>query len=143
MSIETSGHTPTDRAELLSRTADIVSAYVSNNGVEGTALPSLISSVHAELAGLGKEPAEPEPVPAVPIKKSVTPAAITCLECGKKFKMLKRHLNTDHGQTPDDYRKRWNLGHDYPMVAPNYSLKRTELAVKIGLGRHPKRAKKA
>ncbi len=93
--------------------------------------------MHQALAALGPEEAAPRPEPAVPIKQSVTPDYIVCLEDGKKQKMIKRHLKTAHDMTPDDYRKRWGLPRDYPMVAPNYAKQRSELAKKIGLGRKP------
>jgi len=138
-----------DRAQFLTLTADIVAAYVGNNAVATSDLPSVISDVFTKLSKLG-EPEEPEVelTPAVPIKKSVTPDGITCLECGKTFKMLKRHLRTDHDLEPTEYRAKWGLGHDYPMTAPNYSDTRKALAKKIGLGRKPKakpsrRSKKA
>ena len=129
-----------DHSELLALTSDIVAAHVSNNSVAGADLPALIESVFGTLSSLGPEAAEPEVEmkPAVAIKKSVTDDHIVCLEDGKKMKMLKRHLMTDHGLTPDEYRAKWGLSHEYPMVAPNYALKRQELAKKIGLGRKPK-----
>jgi predicted transcriptional regulator len=121
-------------------TTDIVAAYVSNNPVPISALPELIASIAASLNGLvnGAAPAEPEPQnPAVPIKKSVTPDYIVSLEDGKPFKSLKRHLMTSYGMTPDEYRAKWNLPSDYPMVAPNYSKARSALAKSAGLGRKP------
>jgi predicted transcriptional regulator len=122
-------------------TAEIVSAYVSNNPVPAGALPELIASVAASLSGLvnGAAPAETvEPQkPAVPIKKSVTPDYIISLEDGRKFKSLKRHLQTSYGMTPDEYRAKWNLPTEYPMVAPNYSAVRSTMAKTIGLGRKP------
>ena len=132
--------TPVDHSELLALTSDIVAAHVSNNSISGTDLPSLIQSVFTTLSTLGAEAAEPEVElkPAVPVKRSISDDHIVCLEDGKKMKMLKRHLMTDHGLTPDEYRAKWGLSHDYPMVAPNYALKRQELAKKIGLGRKPK-----
>ena len=124
---------------LLTLAADIVSAHVSNNTVSPTDLPRLIQSVYGSLAGLGKEaPVEEKREPAVSIRASVKPDALTCLECGAKMKMLKRHLASDHGLTPVEYRARWNLGADYPMVAADYAARRKELAVKIGLGRKQK-----
>ncbi|BAV52619.1 MucR family transcriptional regulator (plasmid) [Mesorhizobium loti] len=122
-------------------TADVVSAYVSNNPVPMGDLPSLIGQVHAALRGTaaGGSAAKPEPIePAVPIKKSVTPEYIISLEDGKKFKSLKRHLSTHYGLTPDEYRAKWGLPADYPMVAPNYAAARSALAKTIGLGRKPK-----
>jgi predicted transcriptional regulator len=127
-----------DRAErLLEFTADIVSAFVSNNTVAVSDLPLLISSTHAGLAGLGAAPVEePEvrPEPAVSIRASIKPDYVVCLEDGKKLKMLKRHLMTHYNLTPDQYRRRWGLNADYPMVAPNYAEQRRVLAKKIGLG---------
>jgi len=120
---------------LLELTAEIVSAHVSNNSVAVSDLPGLIQQVYATLAAVGKAPAQPErPQPAVPIKKSVHPDYIICLEDGKKLKMLKRHLKTAYNMTPEQYRERWQLPPDYPMVAPNYAKHRSSLAKKIGLG---------
>jgi len=130
----------TDMQEtLITLTSDIVAAHVSNNSVSLADLPTLISNVHTALAGLGsKEPApEPMPEPAVSIRTSIKNDYIVCLEDGKKLKMLKRHLMTRYNMTPDQYRTRWNLPADYPMVAPAYAEKRRELAKKIGLGRKP------
>ncbi|HYJ30093.1 MAG TPA: MucR family transcriptional regulator [Allosphingosinicella sp.] len=121
---------------LVSLTADIVSAHVSNNSVAVSDLATLIQNVHNALAGLGKVQEEP-PVkqdPAVSIRSSIKPDYVVCLEDGLKMKMLKRHLMTDHGLTPDQYRQKWGLGADYPMVAPNYAEQRRALAKKIGLG---------
>lgn len=129
--------------DLLSLVSDIVCAHTSNNAVPADALPELIRSVHGALSSLGQEPAvaaEEERKPAVSVRSSVRPDAIACLECGTRFKMLKRHLVTDHGLTPAEYRARWSLAADYPLVAPNYAAQRKELAVKIGLGRKPKAA---
>ena len=122
---------------LMSLTADIVAAHVSHNRVTAADLPGLIQSVYGALNGLGQAPApvEKKREPAVSVRSSVKPDALTCLECGQKLKMLKRHLSTDHGLTPDAYRARWNLAKDYPIVAPDYAAKRKELALKIGLGR--------
>ena len=118
--------------------ADIVSAYVSNNSVPSGDLPALINDVHGALlrvaGGISNAAAE-APKPAVPIKKSVTPDYIICLDNGKKFKSLKRHLRTDHNLSPEDYRSKWGLPRDYPMVAANYAASRSELATKMGLGR--------
>ncbi len=132
------------REEMISFTSHVVSAYVSNNAVATSDLPGLIETVYGSLNRAGT-PAEPEAEqkPAVSVKKSITNAAITCLECGKGQKMLKRHLMTAHGMTPDEYRAKWNLPYDYPMVAPDYAEKRRDLAKKIGLGRKPATAKKA
>ncbi len=132
-------HAP--RAEDLLRLAsDIVSAYVSNNPVPAADLPNMIRSVHATLGGLasdgGSEGVPGGHKPAVPIKKSITPDFIICLEDGKKLKMLKRYLRSNYDLTPEDYRIKWGLPADYPMVAPNYAAKRSEFAKKIGLGRH-------
>ena len=125
-----------DLSELLTLTVDIVASHVSNNGVPVSELPQLIQHVYAALAELGKEaaPAAEKPAPAVPIRKSITPDYIFCLEDGKKLKMLKRHLKTAYDLTPDQYRERWGLASDYPMVAPNYAEQRRDLAKKIGLG---------
>ena len=125
---------------LLTLAADIVSAHVSNNAVTADQLPVLIQSVYASLADLGQPPApvEEKREPAVPVRSSVRPDAIACLECGAKLKMMKRHLATDHGLTPAEYKARWKLAADYPMVASEYAAKRKELAVKIGLGRKPR-----
>ncbi|MFM2042699.1 MAG: transcriptional regulatory protein MucR [Pseudomonadota bacterium] len=127
--------------ELLSLTADIVAAHVSNNTVPVSDLPSLIEQVYRALSNLGQEPmAAPErPQPAVPIKKSVTPDYIICLEDGKKLKMLKRHLKTAYDMSPEEYRDRWGLPADYPMVAPNYAKQRSRLAKQIGLGTRARR----
>jgi predicted transcriptional regulator len=126
-------------ADVLGLTAQIVSAHVSNNSVTMDALPSLIQEVYKTLAGVGKEPTQPErPQPAVPIKKSVFADHIVCLEDGKKLKMLKRHLKTAYNMTPEQYRERWSLPPEYPMVAPNYARHRSSLAKKIGLGTKPR-----
>ena len=119
-------------AELLEHTTRIVAAHVANNAIPAFDLPRLIATVHETLATLGPVP---KPTPAVPIKQSVKPAYIVCLEDGQRGKMLKRHLKTAHGMTPDEYRQRWRLPRDYPMVAPNYAKQRSALAKKIGLGR--------
>lgn len=124
---------------LITLTSDIVAAHVANNNVAVDEVPSLIANVYGALSGLGETaPAvEAKPEPAVSIRSSVKPDYVVCLECGKKMKMLKRHLATDHGMTTEDYRARWGLNADYPMVAPNYAKTRRELAKKIGLGRKP------
>ncbi|MFM7029366.1 MAG: MucR family transcriptional regulator [Chakrabartia sp.] len=124
---------------LISLTADIVAAHVSNNSVAVSDLPHLISNVHGALSGLGADgrPAETPLEPAVSVRASIKPDYIVCLEDGKKLKMLKRHLMTHYGMTPDEYRTKWGLPRDYPMVAPNYAEQRRTLAVKIGLGRKP------
>jgi predicted transcriptional regulator len=123
---------------LITLTADIVAAHVSNNSVAVSDLPMLIGNVHSALSGLsGGTAAVVAPEPAVPIRTSVKRDYIVCLEDGKKLKMLKRHLMTHYGMTPDDYRAKWGLAADYPMVAPAYAETRRELAKKIGLGRAP------
>lgn len=123
---------------MLRMTAEIVSAYVSKNTVPAQQIPDLINTVFVSLSGL-QEPLEEqanEPLkPAVPIRKSVTPEYVVCLEDGKKLKMLKRHLRSTYNMSPDEYRARWGLPADYPMVAPNYAQQRSEFAKKIGLGR--------
>lgn len=120
-------------------TTEIIVAHVSNNNVPVAELPSLISSVHAALANLGEAPSPPQLAPAVSIRASVKPDYIICLEDGKRMKMLKRHLMTQYGMTPDEYREKWGLPDDYPMVALNYAALRSDLAKKIGLGRTPRR----
>ncbi len=124
---------------LITLTSDIVAAHVSNNNVDVNDLPSLITNVYGALSGLGQQTpvVEVRPEPAVSVRASVKPDYIVCLEDGKKLKMLKRHLMTHYNMTPEQYRARWNLPADYPMVAPNYAEKRRELAKKIGLGRKP------
>jgi len=125
-------------AEVLQMTTKVVSAYVGYNSVGETQIPEVIKSVYASLAGLDghTEPgAKAKQKPAVPIKKSITPDYVICLEDGMKFKMLKRHLRTTYGLSPEDYRVRWGLGSDYPMVAPNYSKRRSAFAKQIGLGK--------
>ncbi len=124
-------------AELLEHTTRIVAAHIANNPIAAAELPSVIATVHQALAALGPEEAAAKPKPAVSIKQSVKPDYIVCLDDGKKLKMLKRHLKTAYNMTPDDYRKRWGLPSDYPMVAPNYAATRSKLAKKIGLGRKP------
>ena len=127
--------------ELLRMTADVVAAYVKHNTLSTGDLPGVINAVHASLANLdGDYGADKEPPkPAVPVRKSVTPDYIVCLEDGKKLKMLKRHLRTSYDMTPDEYRSKWKLGPDYPMVAPNYAKRRSEFAKKIGLGQKARR----
>ena len=126
------------QTDLLELTSEIVSAHASNNTVAANDLPQILKDVFATLQnlGTGAQPQE-RPQPAVPVKKSVTPDHIICLEDGKKLKMLKRHLKTSYNMTPEEYRERWGLPADYPMVAPNYAKKRSSLAKKIGLGRKP------
>ncbi|GGG39689.1 MucR family transcriptional regulator [Chelatococcus composti] len=124
-------------ANYIELAADIVSAYVSNNSVASSDLPALIGEVHGALmrvAGGAVEAPVEAPKPAVPIKKSVTPDFIICLEDGKKFKSLKRHLRTQYNMTPEQYREKWGLPADYPMVAPNYAKARSQLAKEMGLG---------
>jgi predicted transcriptional regulator len=124
---------------LITHTTDIVVSYVANNSLGADDVSSLIRNVFGTLASLGQESAAPEarPDPAVSIRSSIKRDHVVCLEDGKKMKMLKRHLMTDHGLTPDEYRARWGLPADYPMVAPDYADKRRDLAKKIGLGRKP------
>lgn len=125
----------------VSLTADIVTAHVSNNITSVSDLPRLIQSVHEALTGLGTPQAAPETAqePAVPVRLSIKPDYIVCLEDGKKLKMLKRHLMTSYKMTPADYRAKWKLPADYPMVAPNYAKQRRSLALKIGLGTKPRK----
>lgn len=121
---------------LIALTSDIVAAHVSNNSVAVSDLPLIINNVHSALSSLsGKAAEQARPDPAVPIKSSIKPDYIVCLEDGKKLKMLKRHLMTHYGMTPDEYRVKWGLPSNYPMVAPNYAEKRRELAKAIGLGK--------
>ncbi|HSK41946.1 MAG TPA: MucR family transcriptional regulator [Arenibaculum sp.] len=124
---------------LIELTTQIVVAYVSQSPVTASDLPNTINTVYAALNSVGSapEPVAEKQKPAVPIKKSVTPDYIVCLEDGKKLKMLKRHLRSTYGLTPDEYRAKWNLPLDYPMVAPNYAARRSEFAKSIGLGRKP------
>lgn len=124
---------------LMTLTADIVAAHVSNNSVAVSDLPTLITNVHSALVGLGSRAPEPEvrPEPAVSIRASIKPDYIVCLDDGKRLKMLKRHIMTHYGMTPDEYRAKWGLPADYPMVSPNYAEQRRGLAIKIGLGRKP------
>lgn len=128
-------------SELLSLTTNIVAAHVSNNTVAVGDLPALIRDVYQTLSSVGgsAEKESERPTPAVPIKKSVTPEFIICLEDGKQLKMLKRHLKTAYNMTPEEYRERWDLPADYPMVAPNYARQRSKLAKQIGLGTRAKR----
>lgn len=127
----------TESQELVELTAKIVAAYVSNNSINSSELPQLINETHAALAratGQVVEPDREEQRPKVAVKKSVMPDYIICLEDGKKFKSLKRHLRTHYNMTPEEYREKWGLPHDYPMVAPNYARQRSDLAKKMGLG---------
>ena len=130
-------------SELLALTTEIVAAHVSNNTVPVGDLPQLINQVYNSLANIGSVPAAPaeRPQPAVPIKKSVHPVFIVCLEDGKKLKMLKRYLRSRYNMSPEEYRKRWNLPPDYPMVAPAYAARRSDFAKQIGLGRGVRRRK--
>jgi MucR family transcriptional regulator, transcriptional regulator of exopolysaccharide biosynthesis len=134
----------TSGGSFIELTASIVSAYVSNNPVPSAELPALIGQVHTALkrvsTGHGEMPSEPLK-PAVPIKKSITPDYLICLEDGKKFKSLKRHLRTQYNLSPDQYREKWGLGSDYPMVAPNYAAARSDLAKQMGLGQQRRRRK--
>jgi predicted transcriptional regulator len=128
-------------ADLMGLTAEIVAAHVSNNPVSLADLPNLIQEVYRTLASVGLPVAKPQPErpqPAIAIKKSITPEYLICLEDGKKLKMLKRHLQTSYNMTPEQYRERWGLTPDYPMVAPNYAKHRSSLAKKIGLGTKPR-----
>ena len=123
-------------------TAEIVSAYVSNNTVASADIPALINQVHSALVRVsnGEAPASSEPLkPAVPVKRSINPDYIVCLEDGKKFKSLKRHLRTQYNMTPEQYREKWGLPVDYPMVAPNYAEARSQLAKQMGLGQQRRR----
>jgi predicted transcriptional regulator len=135
-----------DNAQLLEMTADIVSAYVGNNNVQVTEVPGLISSIHAALSQISTGVVEVEPEikePAVSVRKSITPDFLICLEDGRKFKSLKRHLRTKYNISPEEYRAKWGLPKDYPMVAPNYAKARSDLAKQMGLGqggRKPARA---
>jgi predicted transcriptional regulator len=132
-----------DKSEIIEMTADIVSAYVGNNAVAADDLASLIQSVHRALSGVT---GAPEPVevaqkePAVPIKRSIQPDHLVCLEDGRKFKSLKRHLRTKYNMSPEDYRAKWGLPKDYPMVAPSYAKARSELAKQMGLGQGGRQA---
>ena len=133
-----------DKPEIIEMTADIVAAYVSNNSVSSADLPAVIQQVHRALAGVmdgaaAQEPAPPA-TPAVSIKKSITPDYLICLEDGRKFKSLKRHLRTKYDMSPEQYRAKWNLPKDYPMVAPNYAQARSALAKQMGLGQGGRKA---
>ena len=130
-----------DKTTLIDMTADIVAAYVSANSVPPAELPGLIRSIHKALGGVSvSAPVEPPPKePAVPAKKSITPEHLICLEDGRKFKSLKRHLRSKYGLSPEDYRAKWGLPKDYPMVAPNYARARSDLAKRMGLGQGGRR----
>ena len=128
------------KAALLKQTTRIAAAYMVNNQVPASDIAALLHTVHSTLVTLGQPMRIEAPAPftpAVPIRKSVTPAYIVCLEDGRRLKMLKRHLRSTYGMTPDDYRTKWGLPHDYPMVAPAYAERRSQLAKDIGLGRRP------
>jgi predicted transcriptional regulator len=126
-------------------TAEIVSAYLSNNSTPASEIPALISQIHAALLRVSTGRAEATPLepakPAVSVKKSMTPDYLVCLEDGKRFKSLKRHLRTQYNMTPEQYRDKWGLAADYPMVAPNYAVARSQLAKKMGLGQQRRRRK--
>jgi predicted transcriptional regulator len=130
-------------SEVLGLTTEIVAAHVSNNTVAMSDLPNLIEQVYKTLSNVDKglETQSERPTPAVSLRKSVTPEYIICLEDGKKLKMLKRHLKTAYNMTPDEYRERWGLASDYPMVAPNYAKQRSKLAKAIGLGTRPRQSR--
>lgn len=128
-----------EAAALIELTTEIVAAYVGNNAAAAGDIPALIHEVYNALANVGSQPVQAErPKPAVQPKKSIFPDYIVCLEDGKKLKMLKRHLKTAYNMTPEEYRERWGLPADYPMVAPNYAKHRSNLAKKIGLGTKPR-----
>lgn len=133
-----------DNTNFIELAADIVSAYVSNNSVPASDLPALIAQIHGALTHLGgsaqEEPSEPQK-PAVSVKKSIAPDYIICLEDGKKFKSLKRHLRTQYNLSPEQYREKWGLPSDYPMVAPNYAAARSRLAKEMGLGQQRRRSR--
>jgi predicted transcriptional regulator len=133
-----------ESSEYVEMTAEIVSAYVSNSTVAPADLPALIQQVHRALSEVGSgaqpQPAAAPPAPAVPVKKSITPDHLVCLEDGRKFKSLKRHLRTKYDMSPDQYRSKWNLPKDYPMVAPNYAAARSTLAKQMGLGQGGRKA---
>jgi predicted transcriptional regulator len=132
----------TDNGNYIQLTAEIVSAYVSNNTVPSSDIPALISQVHAALTRVSGSPGEAPAEslkPAISVKRSITPEYIVCLEDGKKFKSLKRHLRTQYNMTPEQYREKWNLPADYPMVAPNYAAARSQLAKQMGLGQQRRR----
>lgn len=132
-----------DKVDVIEMTAEIVAAYVENNTISTTDLPGLIQSVHRALSGIstGAETVEVAPKePAVPVRRSITPDHLVCLEDGRKFKSLKRHLRTKYNMSPEDYRAKWGLAKDYPMVAPNYAKARSELAKQMGLGQGGRQA---
>src|SRR5271165_5373701 len=126
----------TGKEVILALAVQVVSAHVQHNKMPSEELPAFIQQIYKTLQSVGAEPAaQDKPAPAVPVKKSVFNDHVICLDCGKQLKMLKRHLMTDHAMTPEQYRQRWDLGRDYPMVAPDYASRRSALAKKIGLGR--------
>lgn len=133
-------HSGVSDAELLHMASDIAAAYVSHNNLSAEQLPDVIKTVHATLSSVGRIPVEDRDnsKPAVPVRRSITPDYIVCLEDGKRLKMLKRHLRSAYNMTPDEYRAKWGLPSDYPMVAPNYAKQRSQFAKKIGLGRKGK-----
>jgi predicted transcriptional regulator len=134
-----------DKVDVIEMTAEIVAAYVENNTISTSDLPGLIQSVHRALSGIstGTETVEVAPKePAVPVRRSITPDHLVCLEDGRKFKSLKRHLRTKYNMSPEDYRAKWGLAKDYPMVAPNYAKARSELAKQMGLGQGGRQAAK-
>lgn len=132
-----------EKTEVIGMTAEIVSAYVGNNTVSAADLPGLIQSVHKALTGISGEPEVVEATPrepAVPVRRSITPDYLVCLEDGRKFKSLKRHLRTKYNMSPEEYRTKWGLPKDYPMVAPNYAKARSDLAKQMGLGQGGRQA---
>ena len=141
---ETPGNSVLSNDELMRMTSEIVSSFVSNNPVTTESLPEVIRSVYRTVSGLAGTPekaADEKPKPAVPVGKSVTNDFIVCLEDGRKLKMLKRYLRSRYDMSPDEYRRRWGLGADYPMVAPSYTERRSEFAKKIGLGKGVRKAR--
>ncbi len=128
---------PVDNESLMHMTTDIISSFVGHNSVPASSIPEMIKSVHSAMKELSGEPIKPEPKPkpAVPINRSKHDDYLICLEDGKKLKMLKRYLHSQYDMSPEDYRRKWGLPADYPMVAPNYSRRRSEFAKRIGLGR--------
>lgn len=135
-----------DKVDIIEMTAEIVASYVENNTVSAADLPGLIQSVHRAITSIsaGAEAVEVAPKePAVPVRRSITPDHLVCLEDGRKFKSLKRHLRTKYNMSPEDYRAKWGLAKDYPMVAPNYAKARSDLAKQMGLGQGGRQAPKA
>jgi len=135
-----------DKSNIIEMTAEIVSSFAANNNIAASDLPNLIRGVHGALAGVSVngviEPEQPKLAPAVSVKKSITPDAIICLEDGRKFKSLKRHLRTKYNLSPEEYRAKWSLPKDYPMVAPSYAAARSSLAKSMGLGQGGRQAAK-